>query len=489
MTVTSLPGLRGFSPLSTGIIHFTGIGGIGMSGIAEILHNLGYKVQGSDLSDNANVRRLREKGIAIKIGHAAENLGEASVVVVSSAVKRDNPEAIAARAALLPVVRRAEMLGELMRLKWSVAVGGTHGKTTTTSMIATLFDTAGLDPTVINGGIINAYGTNARLGAGEWMVVETDESDGSFTKLPATIAIVTNMDPEHMDHYEDFAAVRRAYDIFVQNVPFYGFAVLCIDHPEVQELIARVQDRKIVTYGFSPQADIRAVNIEAKPEGSRFDIVIADRKSDTTRTIDGFFLPVIGRHNVQNALAALSVGVRLGFPDHVLRSALAKFEGVKRRFTRTGTVNGVTIVDDYAHHPVEIAATLQAAQQAKGKTGKIIAVMQPHRYTRLSALFADFCTCFNDADNVIITEVYPAGEQPIEGASRDALVEGLRAHGHRGAQPLDDQKDLAALIAGMAEPGDYVVCLGAGSISTWAYALPEELEAIFDKSAKRVSQK
>ena len=474
-----------FTPQSVGTIHFVGIGGIGMSGIAEILHNLGYKVQGSDQSDNANVKRLRDKGINVSIGHKAENLGAANVVVISSAVKRDNPEVSAARAAFLPIVRRAEMLGELMRLKWAVAVGGTHGKTTTTSMVASLFDAAQLDPTVINGGIINAYGTNARLGSGEWMVVESDESDGSFTKLPATVAVVTNIDPEHMDHYQDFDAVRRAYDTFVQNIPFYGFAVLCVDHPEVQELIARVQDRKIVTYGFSPQADVRAVNIEAKTDGSRFDVTVADRKNDSTRTIEGFFLPVIGRHNVQNSLAAISVGVQLGFADHVLRSAFAKFEGVKRRFTRTGTVGGVTIVDDYGHHPVEIVATLKAAQQAKGENGKIIAVMQPHRYSRLASLFNDFCISFNDADSVIVADVYAAGEQPIENISRDALVEGLRAHGHRDVHALTDPKDLAKMIAGMAQAGDYVICLGAGTISGWAYALPAELEAIAAHKAKQ----
>jgi UDP-N-acetylmuramate--alanine ligase len=474
-----------FSPLSIGIIHFVGIGGIGMSGIAEILHNLGYKVQGSDLSDNANVKRLRDKGIKILVGHAAENLGEAEVVVISSAVKRDNPEVVAAREAMLPVVRRAEMLGELMRLKWSVAVGGTHGKTTTTSMMATLFDAAGMDPTVINGGIINAYGTNARLGAGDWMVVESDESDGSFVKLPATIAIVTNIDPEHMDHYEDFDAVRRAYDTFVQNIPFYGFAVLCIDHPEVQEMIARTSERKIITFGFSPQADVRAINVEPRPDGTRYDVVFADRKNGASRTLEGFFLSAIGQHNVQNSLAAIAVGHQLGFPDVVLRTAMSKFEGVKRRFTRTGTVNGVTVVDDYGHHPVEIAATLKAARQAKGEQGKVIAVMQPHRYSRLHSLFADFCTCFNDADIVIVSDVYPAGESPIDGANRDALVEGLRAHGHRGAHALASPSALAGMIAEMASPKDYVICLGAGSISGWAYALPGELEAIYNNSAKR----
>ena len=473
-----------FSPKSIGVIHFTGIGGIGMSGIAEILFNLGYRVQGSDVTDNYNVKRLREKGIKVSIGHAPENLGDASVVVISSAVKKENPEYAAARSALLPIVRRAEMLGELMRLKWSVAVGGTHGKTTTTSMVATMFDAAGLDPTVINGGIINAYGTNARLGTGEWMVVESDESDGSFTKLPATIAIVTNIDPEHMDHYEDFDAVKRAYDTFVQNIPFYGFAVLCADHPEVQAMVARINDRKIVTYGLSPQADVRAINIEALPEGSRYDVTVADRKTDETRTIDGFFLPVIGQHNVQNSLAAIATGLQLGFADHVLRTALSKFEGVKRRFTRTGNVGGITIVDDYGHHPVEIAATLKAGQQAKGDKGKIIAVVQPHRYTRLSSLFADFCKCFNDADLVIVADVYPAGEQPIESASRDALVEGLRAHGHRGVHALNDPKDLAPLVAELATADDYVICLGAGTITAWAHALPGRTSPRFRKKAR-----
>ncbi|MDD5585424.1 MAG: UDP-N-acetylmuramate--L-alanine ligase [Alphaproteobacteria bacterium] len=467
---------RPFSSLAVGLIHFVGIGGIGMSGIAEILHTLGYNVQGSDIADNANVRRLRGRGIDVRIGHKAENMEGASVVVISSAVKRDNPEVVAARAAHLPVVRRAEMLGELMRLKKSVAVGGTHGKTTTTSMVATLFDAAGLDPTVINGGIINDYGTNARLGTGEWMVVESDESDGSFTKLPATICIVTNMDPEHMDHYKDFAAVRQAYDTFVTNIPFYGFAVLCLDHPEVQALIGRIEDRRIITYGFSPQADVRALNLKASPEGMSFDVSFTDRRTDATKIISGFEMPVIGQHNVQNALAALTVAWQLDFNEKIMRAGLAKFKGVKRRFSRTGVVNGVTIVDDYGHHPVEIAATLKAAAQAKGAQGRVIAVMQPHRYTRLSSLFTEFCTCFNDADTVIVADVYPAGEKPIEGANRDALIEGLRAHGHREVHALPDPKDLAPMIAKLAGPGDYVICLGAGTISGWAYALPGEME-------------
>ncbi|MDD2326339.1 MAG: UDP-N-acetylmuramate--L-alanine ligase [Alphaproteobacteria bacterium] len=474
---------RNFSPLAVGVIHFVGIGGIGMSGIAEILHHLGYQVQGSDLADNANVKRLREKGVAIAIGHRAENLGEAGVVVISSAVKKDNPEVIAARAAMIPVVRRAEMLGELMRLKWSVGVGGTHGKTTTTSMVATLFDEEGLDPTVINGGIINAYGTNARLGSGEWMVVETDESDGSFTKLPATITIVTNIDPEHLDHYGSFDAVRQAYTAFIENIPFYGFAVLCLDHPEVQALVAKIQDRKIVTYGFSPQADVRAINIEAKPEGSTFDVQFTDRKTGQSKKMVGFHLPVIGLHNIQNMLAALTVAWQLGFNEEAMGRAVEKFEGVKRRFTRTGTAGGITVVDDYAHHPTEIATTLKAAVQAKSEKAKIIAVVQPHRYSRLAHLFTEFCTCFNDADTVIVADVYAAGEQPIEGANKESLVTGLRAHGHREVMALASPEALASTVAGLAHSGDFVICLGAGDISRWAVALPSELEALLKSKA------
>jgi UDP-N-acetylmuramate--alanine ligase len=484
MNVSSMTLSRSFSPVSIGVIHFVGIGGIGMSGIAEILHSLGYQVQGSDLADNYNVKRLRERGIKVAIGHKADNLGDASVVVISSAVKRDNPEVMAAREKLLPVVRRAEMLGELMRLKWSVGIAGTHGKTTTTSMVAALFDSAGLDPTVVNGGIIIDYGTNARLGKGDWMVVETDESDGSFTKLPATVAIVTNIDPEHMDHYHDFEAVKRAYDTYVQNIPFYGFGVLCIDHPEVQAMIARVADRKIVTYGFSPQADVRATNLVMSPQGCTYDVDITDRRSGTVDTIKGMMLPLIGQHNVQNSLAAIAVGHQLGFTEQAMRAALGKFGGVKRRFTRTGTVNGVTVVDDYGHHPVEIAATLKAARQANTGHGRTIAVVQPHRYSRLSGLFDQFCTCFNDADIVIVADVYPAGEQPIAGASRDGLVEGLRNRGHREVHALASVEHLAPLVAELAKPGDFVVCLGAGNITAWAHNLPKELEALSHKNMK-----
>jgi UDP-N-acetylmuramate--alanine ligase len=463
-------------PLSIGIIHFVGIGGIGMSGIAEILHNLGYQVQGSDIADNANVRRLAGLGIAVQIGHRAENLGAAQVVVISSAVKRDNPEVLAARARLLPVVRRAEMLGELMRLKWSIAIAGTHGKTTITSMVGALLDTAQLDPTVINGGIINAYGTNARLGAGDWMVVEADESDGTFVKLPATIAVVTNIDPEHLDFYGNFEGVQQAFESFVNNIPFYGFAALCIDHPVVQTLIPRVAERRIVTYGMSPQADVRATNIVIDRSGARYDVTIADRLNETTRTIAGITLPMFGQHNVQNSLAVVAIADEMGLGEEVVREALAKFKGVKRRFTKTGESNGVTVIDDYGHHPVEIAATLRAARSATGNN--VIAVVQPHRFTRLRDLFDDFCTCFNDADVVLVADVYAAGETPIEGASRDALVAGMRARGHRNVQALPDPKDLAPLVHELARPGDFVVCLGAGSITNWAQTLPAELDRL-----------
>ncbi len=463
-------------PLSIGTIHFVGIGGIGMSGIAEILHNLGYRVQGSDTAESANVRRLARLGIPVSIGHAADNMGEARVVVTSSAIKPDNPEVAAAKARLVPVVRRAEMLAELMRLKWSIAVGGTHGKTTTTSLIAAMLEVAGHDPTAIIGGILNAYGSNARLGAGDWMVVEADESDGTFVKLPAIIAVVTNIDAEHLDFYKDFDTLRQAFVSFVENIPFYGFAVLCIDHPEVQAMIPRVSDRKIVTYGMSPQADIRAVNIVFAPEATSFDVVIADRAADESRTLERLELPMLGAHNVQNALAAIAVAGEMGIDDETVRKSLAGFAGVKRRFTKTGEASGVTVVDDYAHHPVEIAAVLKGAREAYG--GGVIAVIQPHRFTRLKALFEDFCTCFNDADTVIVADVYAAGEAPIEGVNRDSLVEGLRTRGHRNVVSLDRAKALAPLVRDIAGPGDLVVCLGAGSITNWAQALPAELERL-----------
>ena len=471
--------------LDVGMIHFVGIGGIGMSGIAEVLHNMGYQVQGSDLTENANVARLREMGMTVHIGQKGENLGDASVVVISSAVKGDNPEVMEARERRIPVVRRAEMLAELMRFKMSVAIAGTHGKTTTTSLIATLFETAGRNPTVINGGIINAYGTNAKVGAGEWMIVEADESDGTFIKIPATIAVVTNIDPEHLDFYGDFDAVRAAFRTFIENLPFYGFGVLCIDHPEVQSLIGKIRDRRIISYGLSPQADIRAVNLRADESAQYCDVECTDAATGEVEIIKDLKLPMFGKHNLLNSLAALAVARELGMEDAAILKGLASFGGVKRRFTKTGESGGVTIIDDYGHHPVEIAATLSSARQARpvGK-GKVIAVVQPHRYSRLKSLFDEFCTCFNDADAVVVADVYAAGEQPIEGIDRDALVEGLRRHGHKQVVALESEDALAGVINALAEPGDMVVCLGAGSISAWAGRLPGKLDELYAKTKK-----
>ncbi len=462
-------------PLTIGRIHFVGIGGIGMSGIAEVLHNLGYQVQGSDVSESANVQRLRKLGIDVAIGHSAENVAAAQVVVVSSAIKADNPEIVAAQMRMIPVVRRAEMLGELMRLKWAIAVGGTHGKTTTTSMVAALIDAAGLDPTVINGGIINAYGTNARLGEGEWMVVEADESDGTFVKLPATIAIVTNLDPEHLDFYGTFEAEKEAFRTFVQNIPFYGFAALCIDHPEVQAMIGQVNDRRLITYGMSPQAEVRAENLQNRPGGVEFDVTIKSR-GESPRVIKSLLLPMFGAHNVQNALAAIAIANEMNIDDETIARGLKAFSGVKRRFTKTGETNGITVIDDYGHHPVEISAVLQAARAVS--RGKVIAVVQPHRYTRLRDLFEEFCTCFNDADVVIVSDVHAAGEAPMEGIDRDALIQGLRTRGHRRVMPLGDPSDLAGIVRDIAEAGDLVICLGAGSITNWAQDLPSALKAL-----------
>ena len=462
-------------PREIGPIHFVGIGGIGMSGIAEVLGNLGYTVRGSDVAESANVKRLRDKGIAVTVGHAAENVDGAGVMVVSSAIKRDNPELMAARAQRIPVVRRAEMLAELMRLKSCVAIAGTHGKTTTTSMVATLLDAGNLDPTVINGGIINAYGTNARLGAGEWMVVEADESDGTFLKLPADVAIVTNVDPEHLDHFKTFEAVQDAFRNFVESVPFYGFAVMCIDHPVVQTIVGKIEDRRIITYGENPQADVRLVDLTAANGSSRFKVSFRNRKDGSTHEIADLVLPMPGRHNASNATAAIAVAHELGLSDDTIRKALAGFGGVKRRFTRTGEWNGVTVIDDYGHHPVEIAAVLKAARESTGN--KVIAVVQPHRFTRLGNLMEEFQTAFNDADRVLVTPVFAAGEPPIEGVDASALVEGLKRRGHRSTATVADADALAEELAGSIRADDMIVCLGAGDITKWAAGLASAIEA------------
>ncbi len=466
-------------PFDIGPVHFTGIGGIGMSGIAEIMLRIGYVVQGSDVRASANTERLQALGARVFIGHEAAHIEGVSAVVYSTAVKADNPELAAARERRIPLVRRAEMLAELMRLQFSVAVGGTHGKTTTTSMIAALLDAGGLDPTVVNGGIINAYGTNAKVGEGDWIVVEADESDGSFLRLKSTVAVVTNIDPEHLDHWGDFEAVKKGFRDFVENIPFYGFAAVCLDHPEVQAMAATVENRRLITYGSNPQAEVRADAITMGADGARFDVVFAPLGKPEQR-LEGLRMPMPGRHNVLNALAAIAVARELGVSDEAVRAGLAGFAGVKRRFTTTGVPGGVRVVDDYGHHPVEIASVLKAARDVTGAEGggRVIAVVQPHRYTRLHDLFQEFCGCFNDADTVVVAEVYAAGEAPIEGVSRDSLVEGLRRWGHRHVIALDGPAALADVIAAEARSGDTVVCLGAGDITQWAYALPAQLEAL-----------
>lgn len=479
----------GFMPLDIGTLHFVGIGGIGMSGIAEMLHNLGYKVQGSDANESANTRRLSDKGIQVMIGHHGGNLMTADrkmpvVVVMSTAIKLDNPELEEAVRQGIPVVHRAEMLAELMRLKWSIGIAGTHGKTTTTSMVGAMLEAGGMDPTVINGGIVNAYGTNTRQGKSQWMVVETDESDGSFISLPLNAGVITNIDPEHLDHYGSFPALKAAFAMFVQNLPFYGFAVLCADHRDVRELISQMNNRRLISYGFAPDAQVRGTEVDLRADGSTFDVTVA---GSVTHGEDQHFkklkLNVPGRHNVQNALAAVSVGLALGMKESDIRKGLDNFAGVKRRFTNAGSAHGVTVIDDYAHHPVEIRTVLATARTVqKDKGGRVIAVMQPHRFTRLSSLMDDFAACFADADSVIIADVYAAGEKPIDGADRDRLVAATRARGHEDVSALENPAQLAAIIADKVKPGDMIVCLGAGSITAWAHALPAELEKLLAKA-------
>ncbi|MEC7488715.1 MAG: UDP-N-acetylmuramate--L-alanine ligase [Pseudomonadota bacterium] len=463
-------------PLDIGTIHFIGVGGIGMSGIAEILQNLGYTVQGSDIADSSNVKRLRNLGIQVEIGHRRSNIGTSAVVVISSAIKADNPEVQEARSRLIPVVPRAEMLAEIMRLKWGIAVAGTHGKTTTTSIIAALLDAGEFDPTVINGGIINAYGTNARLGSGKWVVAEADESDGTFTRLPATIAVVTNIDAEHLDHYGNFDALKAAFVTFVQNIPFYGFATMCIDDTVLQSLIAEMSDRRIVTYGLCSQANVRAVNIASTPLGSEFTVTLSNRASPSRVELGRFTMPMPGNHNIRNALAAIAIAQEMGVPTNTLQRALSEFRGVKRRFTKIGVVNDITIIDDYGHHPVEISAALEAART--NADGNVIAVIQPHRYTRVRDLFDAFCNCFHDADTVIVADIYAAGEIPLDGVDQNALIRGIRERGHCHVITLRKPKDLPQIIADIGRPGDFIIFMGAGTITNWANSLPAGLREL-----------
>lgn len=489
-------------PFKVGVVHLVGIGGIGMSGIASVMHNLGYEVRGSDIAEGPNVQALRDKGIEVMVGHHPENVIGAEAVVVSTAIKQDNPEVRAARARHIPVVKRADMLAELMRLKWTVSIAGAHGKTTTTTMVAALLDEAGLDPTVINGGVINAYGANARIGEGDWMVVEADESDGSFLRLPTTVAVVTNIDPEHLDYWGDFETLREAFDTFIENTPFYGFGVVCLDHPEVQALVGRVTDRKLITYGENPQADVRAENIVFEEGRARYDIVLrrnslgsAQRatsgdgaSSDSAKDaqsirIKDVSLPMPGVHNVLNSLAAAIVALELGADEAAIKNGFARFAGVKRRFSKVGEWNGATIIDDYGHHPVEIAAALRAARQVA--SGKIIAVVQPHRYSRLQSLFDEFCACLNDAQTVFITDVYAAGETPIAGFDRDGYVAGVASHGHKDVRALASLEALPEALKDEIGPGDYVVLLGAGDITKHANRLPDMLSGLSQSAAQK----
>lgn len=473
-------------PEDLGTIHFSGIGGIGMSGIAEILYNLGYHIQGSDLNQNPNTERLQKLGVKIFIGQKEENLEGVKLLVISSAIQSSNPEMVAARDKRIPIIKRSEMLAELMRLKNAIAVGGTHGKTTTTALIGHMLEASNLKPTVINGGIVNAQNTNAWLGESEWMVVESDESDGSFTRLPAQMVVVTNIDPEHLEHYGSFEHLKDCFDQFVNNIPFYGLAALCVDHPEVQAMISRIQDRRIVTYGFSPQADIRADNIRPDEDGFLFDVIYSDKSSDdpdAKHKIEDFILPMYGKHNVQNSLAAIAIALEIGFDPKTIQNALSTFSGVKRRFTITGKVNDVTIVDDYGHHPIEIAAVLDAARQAS--SGKIHAIIQPHRYSRLSNLFEEFSMCAHNADSVYISEIYAANEEPLPGVTKEALVEEFKKHGHKDACCFNDPSELAALIGPKVEPGDFVLFFGAGTITKWANAFPKELETFYAENAQK----
>jgi UDP-N-acetylmuramate--alanine ligase len=464
-------------PRDIGPVHVVGVGGIGMSAIAEILHAKGYTVQGSDQKDSANVRRLRAKGIRVFVGHDPVNLVGARYVVISTAIKPGNPELDAARVKGLPIIRRAEMLAELMRLYATVSVTGSHGKTTTTSLIAHLFNTADRDPTVITGGIINEWGSNARLGNGEWMIVEADESDGTFIKIPTQIGVVTNIDPEHLDYFKTVENMHREFEIFFRNIPFYGLAVACIDHPVVSEMIERLalrrDGRRLITYGTTAGADILLKSARVEGDSTFFDADLGARVHGGARRIRGWSIPLSGHHNALNALAAIAAASEAGIADDVIRKAIAGFSGVKRRFQLTGTWNGVSIYDDYGHHPVEIAAVLKAARS--GARGRVIALVEPHRYTRVRDLFLEFASCFKDADQVIVTPLYTAGEAPIDGINHSALAEAIRATGHGSVASVANEREVVPILQRSAKAGDIVVCLGAGNSTEWAHALPDWL--------------
>ncbi len=462
-------------PSKIGTFHIIGIGGIGMSAIAEILMDKGYSVQGSDQKDSANVKRLRTKGVRVFIGHDAVNLVGARQIVISSAVKDGNPELEAARNRGLPIIRRAEMLAELMRLYSTISVTGTHGKTSTTSIIAHILTSAGVDPTVITGGIIQDWGTNARLGNGPWMVVEADESDGTFVRLPSQIGVVTNADPEHLDYFGSVGKMNAAYEDFMRNVPFYGLLIACVDHPVVAEMITKLDlrrdGRRLFTYGRSQNADIRLVSMTAEGAAIILDVELGARVTgEAPRRLSGLRLNAPGLHNAMNALAAIGVAIATGVNDENIRTALANYSGVKRRFQLTGQWNGVSIFDDYAHHPVEIASVLEAARA--GAKGRVVAVFEPHRYSRIRSLYADFCSCFKNADSVIVAPLYTAGESPVDGIDQHTIAEGIRKAGHGSVLAIDDPRELTTLIQRYGKAGDMVICVGAGTSTEWANALP-----------------
>ena len=460
-------------PENLGVIHFIGIGGIGMSGIAEILVQSGYLVQGSDIKASNNTKRLEKLGIEVFIGQRKSNIFNAKIIVVSTAISKNNIELVEAKKIFLPIVHRAEMLGELMRLKQSIAIAGTHGKTTTTSLIAKMIEENGMDPTIINGGIISSLDSNARMGKGDWMVVEADESDGSFTKLNPTAAVITNIDLEHLDFHKNEGNLELAFFNFLSSIPFYGFICLCTDHPRVQKLISKLEDKKVITYGLSANADVRATNIIYNNNKMNFTLSISNRRELEISSYEIEF-SMIGIHNIQNALATIATGIELKIPIEKIKNTLKTFTGVQRRFQNVGNFKNTTIIDDYGHHPVEINAALAAARLLAPKS-KIISIFQPHRYSRIKDLFNDFCSCFNDADYVFLLDVYPAGEEPLKGFESTDLKNGLLKYGHKNVSYIESKKALVRETLKIISPNDIIICLGAGSITKIANTLEKEL--------------
>ena len=464
-------------PQNVGRFHFIGIGGIGMSGIAEILLQSGYLVQGSDINPTKITKRLNKLGAKIFIGHNSGNINQANIIVYSSAITEKNPELIEAKKLSIPIVHRSEMLGELMRLKQSIAVAGTHGKTTTTSLISKLLEQNNMDPTIINGGIISSLASNAKLGEGKWMVVEADESDGSFSRLIPTIAIVTNIDLEHMDFHKTESNLEKAFTNFISSIPFYGFAAVCIDHPRIQKILAKVTNKKIITYGYSPNADIRAINTRFVDGKMIFDVSYKDKVEKNTSFIKNIIFSMIGYHNVLNALAAISVALELGISITIIKKSLNSFSGVQRRFQYITKIDNAKIYDDYGHHPEEIKAALSAAKLIKNNS-KILAIFQPHRYTRLKNHFEEFCSSFNDADKVILLNIYAAGEKKLINYENTDLEEGIRNYGHKNVESLKDDEKIFEKIFKNLKNFDIIIFLGAGNITNIANSLSKKIKTL-----------